>query len=488
MSSVNEAGHHDNGENVSPSKNYDDKKVTVDKPKDKAMARRTSFSMTRPWSSFAENYSSCLSGLRRNSAAQTERNDSPQSFQESRFSSLSRSLDSRQLRNLKMASVSEEKQPSYKVSPLHARPFHQRRWSSPVAFPVVNSVASSSQHRPQDVKYETTSPDLSKNSRDKDNDKTSEMEEIIFSHVHSKPSVPVAVNDQETQGKEGYDKQDMSLSPNINKTMEKASTTFIINSRVKDSVKEKISSKDRDESRCNTDSKCDEVETIKVNSSPQPEATNCVKVEEHVPKRDIYAEIKKNTKWLSSKRFRRRHHTIHTDSRNHIHQNLFTITEQSSTSLDATNKGQNSINETTTGEKLQRRRSKSLDDLTTLTQVAMNKPVFVQQFCSKSLCVQVGRNATRDEQKGKSSTTINKCKEDVGKTVINSMQPVQVNIQTFNYTEQSNPAKPYFTGVICGGQPNADLESANQDSISTPKHTIFTQAKSKWASITISHV
>lgn len=474
MSSVNKLGQNRSNENVAArSTNYDNVKPASDKRKTAAITRRMSFSTTRPWSSYAENYSSCLSGLRRNSSSvQSQRKGSLQSSQRSSFSDLSRSFDGEQFKNLKTSTASDNdsKQRTLKASALYARPFHQRRWSSPVAFPVANI----SKHLPQHVKDEAVSTDEAfQDSTDKKKDKIPESEEITLSHVQHKPSVSALQN---TVNEES-DKSPDILSSSMNSTMEISPTKCGDNETGQEENKKTVLWQNNESASSTvTDATGKIISTV----------TDAPKTEEPVQKRNIYTEIKKNTKWSCSKSFKRRHHTIHADSHRFLNHNLFTIIEQSSGSFSATNNAQNS-NERNSGWKLQSiQRSKSLNDLTTLSKQGKNNAVFVQRLASRSLCVSVAGSS--EKQKCPAAVQY-PTRRDVGNNAIDSMQhPVQVNVQTFNYAQRSNYTKPEFRAVMCGEQPKTIPRSKNQAIVSTQQHAIFTQAKTKLASITISQV
>lgn len=496
MSSSSEiASHSKNSESVAPSTDDIEGKATAEtKRKATAMTRRMSFSMTRPWSSYAENYSSCLSGLRRNSSGNlhSPRKGSLQSS--SSITSLSKSLESEQLRDLKTTtSTSEaEKQRPFKVSPLHARPFHQRRWSSPVAFPLVNSrVTSTSPQTSQDLNNEVASrSNVCQNINDKmQNDKICETEEITLqSRCHDQPSVLQAASDITTiEGEERENKQDTKEVMDSTSKAESA-TNCSVGKGVEENTHTNISSKTHENSPDNTGDKNPEVTTCEINSPTKEETTAPVKAGENLQQRNIYTEIKKSTKWSTSKRFaRRRHHTIHTDTRNFLRYNLTTITEQSSNS-GSVDPGK----ETYGGGTLQRRRSRSLDDIKTLREEAENKGVSVQRLYSKSLCVPIGGNTATasNEQKSKSAHTVKNHGEEAERNSMNSInRPVQVNkvnVQTFSYAERSNEVRPQYRAIICGEQPKTIAETKNPAAIR--QHAVFTQAKPKWASFTISKV
>lgn len=480
---------------VALSTDDDEKAISKTKAKGKAITRRMSFSTTRPWSSYAENYSSCLSSLRRNSGSKAQ---SPRqgSIQSSSFESLSRSLDSQQLRNLKTTetSTSEEKQRPFKVSPLHARPFHQRRWSSPVVFPIANSAAVTSSAPPtsQNLNNEASSnSDISGNISDKmQNDKISEIEEITLQSYFHEPSAVLQAPSDITIIKDeekDTDKQE-SVSPmsNTKEMIESPSNAkgFVDESQTncfKEAEKDAILSKNHENVMDNIGDKKSVVTICKINSPTIIEITASAKIDENFQKGNIYTEIKKNTKWTSSKNFRRRrHHTIHTDTRNFLPRNLSTIVEQSSISLDARDKAQNCSKETNGGGKLQHRRSRSLEDIKTLSEDAENRGVFVQQLYSKSLSVAVGAGNTRSD--GQNSPNVSTVKynsgEESGRNSINgTVQVNQVNVQTLSFAERSNDVRPQYRAVVCAKQ-----------SLKRPQHAVFTQAKPKWASITIPQI
>ena len=158
----------------------DHERATASKKKASAMTRRMSFSTTRPWSSYAENYSSRLSGLRRSSSSGDfglRKGNHPNSSElESNDTYLSTSLDTQQLRNLQKI----EKQSSFRS--LHApRPFHQRSRSSPVAISLIRSPMTSNLSA---GKHEVKSDKTGQESSDIKADQVLVIEEKKSTHCH----------------------------------------------------------------------------------------------------------------------------------------------------------------------------------------------------------------------------------------------------------------------------------------------------------------
>ena len=455
--------------------NCDNKKNTSEtKRKPSAMTRRLSFSMARPWSSYAENYSSRLSGLRRNSSEQLiKRQGSLQSSPTSSSSDLSNSFDSGQLRNLKATTPDSETR-MFKISAMHARPFHQRRWSSPVAFSVTK-LAPSSQQAPKQLKEENGSGEILQDcNKDKNKDKICETDEIMLSQEQDK--TPVSTAHVESKAVKGRTTEEtLSDSPNFNASKATSSNPHVAgnskNKEEKEVGKTEQTKMNGSQLRCTND---------KTNSDAPPESSE-VKEEDPTQNRNIYTEIKKNTKWSKSKSFRRRHHTIHADSRRFINPTLFTITEQSSGSFGSViRSGQDERFDRVMNGKLITRRSKSLGDLNTLSDDMKINGVSVQQLCAKPIYVSVASSKNNNEEKASRGTTVTYKGEEKSENTSKRQTPcsVQVNIQTFN--------KIQITPVVEGKQkPQAGKV---QPYYSTQQHAVFTQPKAKWASITISQV
>ena len=446
--------------------NYDKKKSSTaeTKRKSSAMTRRLSFSMTRPWSSYAENYSSCLSGLRRNSSEQLfKRQGSLQSSPTASSSDLSKSLDCGQLREMKARTPGSDVEPrrTSKISAIYARPFHQRRWSSPVALSVTK-LAPSPQQASKQLKEGSG---LGGILQDCNSDKICETDEIILSREQDKTPVSVAqvyvenkALDSKTTGKVSNDSSnDKSISPHVE---EKTNTK-----EEQDVGKTEKAKMNEWEPKCTTD------DVLSLSE---------VKEDDPTQNRNIYTEIKKNTKWSESKRFRRRHHTIHADSRRFINPTLFTIAEQSSSKSFASVDRSGPNERCKMNGKLTSRRSKSLGDLNTLSDDMKINGVSVQQLCAKPICVSVARNEKKSEEKASRGDTVTYKGEEKFESTSKRQTPcsVQVNIQTFN--------KIQITPVVEEKQkPQA---SKVQPCYSTQQHAVFTQPKAKWTSITISQV
>ena len=456
-------------ENNNVNSNYDNKKSTAEtKRRPSAMTRRLSFSMTRPWSSYAENYSSCLSGLRRHSSEQLiKRQGSLQSSPTTSFSDLSKSLDSEQLRNLKAATPDSDVEPARrtnKISAIHARPFrHQRRWSSPVAFSVTK-LAPSQQASKQLTEGSGSGEILQDCNKDKNKDKICETDEIILSQEQDKTPVFIAQVYVVNKAPESKTTEKISDS----------SETVSPPEAGKSNTKEEQGVDETEQDRVN---ECEPVRgmTDQTSSDALPRSSE-VKEQDPTQNRNIYSEIKKNTKWSNSKRFRRRHHTIHADSRKFINPTLFTIAEQSSGRSFA------SIEHSGPNErygKLPSRRSKSLGDLNTLSDDMKTNGVSVQQLCAKPICVSVATEVKIEEKASRGTTVTYKGKEESESTSKRPTPcPVQVNIQTFN--------KIQITPVV--EEQQKPQTSKVQPYYSTQQHVVFTQPKAKWTSITISQV
>jgi hypothetical protein len=463
---------------------YDNKKSTAEptRRKPSAMTRRLSFSMTRPWSSYAENYSSCLSGLRRNSSEQLiKRQGSLQSSPTSSSSDLSKSLDSGQLRNLKATTPDSEVKPrTSKISAMHARPFHQRRWSSPVVFSVAKLAVSSHKASKQFKGENGSGETLQDCKKDKDNDKICETDEIILSQEQAKTCAPVSIAQVCVENQAPKSKA-TEEAPNDSPNFTSGQTTSLSphvaeNSNNKEEKEvgkpEPAKMNSRNQPRSGTNDK--------TNSDALPESSE-VKKEDPTQNRNIYTEIKKNTRWSKSKRFRRRHHTIHADSHRFINPKLFTIAEQSSGSFGSVAGANERYNDRVMNGKLISRRSKSLGDLNTLPDDMKTNGVSVQQLCAKPICVSVAINKNKNEGTASTRDTTVTYKGEEKSESASKRQiscPVQVNIQTFNQI-QITP------GVEEQRKPQA---SKTQPYYSTQQHVVFTQPKAKWTSITISQV
>ncbi|XP_028404469.1 uncharacterized protein LOC114527077 [Dendronephthya gigantea] len=454
--------------------NYDNERSTAEiKRKPSAMTRRMSFS--RPWSSYAKNYSSCLSGLRRNSSEQLyRRQGSLQSSPTTSCNDLSNSLDSGQLRKLKTATHDSEVEPkTFKISAMHARPFHQRRWSSPVAFSVAK-LASSHQKASKHFDEENGSGGVEQDcSKDKNEDKICETDEYII-RSQKQDKTPDSSTPHCKGGKMESEviEKTSNDSPALSCGRAVFSDQNLMENRQKEVNREagKVESTNMDKSQPLTDETKSESLSI----------SSVAKEEEPTQSRNIYTEIKRNTKWSKSKRFRRRHHTIHTDSRRFLNPTLFTIAEQSSGSFGSVIRNDTCSDQVVTG-KLTSRRSKSLGDLNTLSDDMKTNGVSVQQLCAKSISVSVtSNNIKKSKEPGpplRNTTVVYKGEE---KSTSNRQIscPVQVNIQQFNQIQIS-------PGIERKHKPQA---SKIQSYYPTQQHAIFTQPKAKWTSITISQV
>ena len=452
--------------------NYDNERSTAERRRKKpsAMTRRMSFS--RSWSSYAENYSSCLSGLRRNSSEQLyRRQGSLQSSPAASCNDLSKSLDSGQLRNLKTATRDSEGQPkTFKISAMHARPFHQRRWSSPVAFSVAKLAPSpqkASKHFNED---NGTGGVLQDCSRDKNEDKIYENDEIILSQKQDKAPVSSTPHCKGSKMESKVVEKSSNDSPILS-----SGEAVFPDQHMVESSNEKGK---RDAGKVESTNMGKSQSLTEETKSESLSISSVAKEEEPTQSRNIYSEIKKNTKWSKSKRFRRRHHTIHTDSRRFLNPTLFTIAEQSSGSFGSVIRNDR-CDQVVTG-KLRSRRSKSLGDLNTLPDDMKTNGVSVQQLCGKSISVSVASSNTKKNKQSptlRSTTVVYKGEEkSTSNTQISC--PVQVNIQQFNQIQIS-------PGIERKHKPQA---SKIQSYYSTQQHAIFTQPKTKWTSITISQV
>lgn len=463
--------------------NDDIKNNSTETKRKSTMTRRMSFS-SRPWSSYAQNYSSCLSGLRRHSSEQLIKRQgcSLQSSPTSSSSDLTKSLDGGQLRNLKATTPKSEVNPkTSKISAVHARPFHQRRWSSPVAFSV-SKLAPSSQQASKHLNEEDGSGEiLQDGNKDKHQDKICETDEIILSQEQDKTPVSIAqfcVKNKATNSKATEKTSSESFNCSLNKTSLTLDVVEKLNNKANKEVDraEPAVKMNGNQPRYTTD------QAISDASSKSCEDNG----ENSTQSRNIYTEIKKNTKWSKSRRFRRRHHTIHADSRRFINPTLFTIAEQSSGSFGSVmGSGENEKCGRVLNGKLITRRSKSLGDLDTLSEDMKTKGVSVQQLCAKSISVSVASNENNQKNEAtasKSDTTVTYKGDEKSESTSKRQTscPVQVTIQTFNKIQITSGAEEQH-------KPQASIIKQYY-STQSQQHAVFTQPKAKWASITISQV
>lgn len=479
-SSTAETSQLENNKDKPETAHDDDKNSSTETKRKSTITRRMSFS-SRPWSSYAQNYSSCLSGLRRHSSGQLiKRQGSLQSSPTSSSNDLTKSLDSGQLRNLKATTSDSEVSPrTSKLSAMHARPFHQRRWSSPVAYSVSKLAPSSQQASKHLNKEDGSGETLQDCNKDKNKDKICETDEIILSQEQDKTPVSIAQFCVRNKAPDS-NVTDKISSNSSNSSLNKASLDLNVVVKADSKAKKEV----------------ERAEPIKMNGNQLRHTSDqansdapwksCEDDEENpTQKRNIYTEIKKNTKWSKSKSFRRRHHTIHADSRRFINPTLFTIAEQSSGSFgSAVGSGENEKCGRVLNGKLITRRSKSLGDLNTLPDDMKTNGVSVQQLRATSICVSVASNKNKNEAtvtKGTTTPTVTYKGEEKSESTSKrqtSCPAVQVNIQTFNKI-QITP------GIEDQHKPQT---SRIKQYYSTQQHAVFTQPKAKWASITISQV
>ena len=479
-SSTAETSQLENNKDKPETAHDDDKNSSTETKRKSTMTRRMSFS-SRPWSSYAQNYSSCLSGLRRHSSEQLiKRQGSLQSSPASSSSDLTKSLDSEQLRNLKATTPDAEVSPrTSKLSAMHARPFHQRRWSSPVAFSVSKLAPSSQQASKHLNKEDGSRETLQDCNKDKHKDKICETDEIILSQEQDKTPVSIA---QFCVRNKAPDSNVTEKNSNDSSKCSPNRTSLHLD------VVEKADSKAKKEVERAEPVKMNENQSRYTSDQARSDVSwkSCEDNEDNpTQKRNIYTEIKKNTKWSKSKSFRRRHHTIHADSRRFINPTLFTIAEQSSGSFGSgAGSGENEKCGRVLNAKLVTRRSKSLGDLNTLSDDMKTNGVSVQQLCAKSICVSVATNRNKKNEATMSKGTTTSTATYKGEEKFESTSkrqtpcPVQVNIQTFNKIQITH-------GIEDQHKPQT---SKIKQYYSTQQHAVFTQPKAKWASITISQV
>lgn len=440
-----------------------EKNTTEKKRECSGMTRQLSF--FRPWSSYVENYSSCLSALQRSSSEQLMKmQNSLESPPTSISEDLTKSLDNGQLRKLKATTTdSETTQDMSKISAIHARPFHQRRWSSPVAF---SGMTLASQNKATTKRENGSQEMILDGIKDYTIDKICEATEIISSRDQNKTPVLTA-----------QDTCDEAKAPKSNVTEEVTPERF---DPASSGHRTSISRGQVAHFNVNEEREVWKTEGAKMTTEIQPRYANDKTnpdVEDPTSIRNIYTEIKKNTNWSRSKGFRRRYHTIHADSRKFLNPTLFTIAEQSSGSFGGGIQLGGRYESHRMNAKLMSKRSRSLGDLNIWSDDMQTDGVSVQQLCSKPICVPVASNKYRSEDK--TSTT------DQGREALSgaskkhtSCPAVQVHIQTFNKI-QITP------GVECKKPQDSKMKPFYNP---TQQHVVFTQPKAKWTSITISQV